>query len=322
MQENVALHRRRGASAGILRPSVAAGFAETLGPNLLAVLYVARLHEFVVGALVAQEIEAVADNGGSGETEIDVGDLPELLRSFFRPLFEQAGFLRNAVALRPTPLRPIGGGDGESHKTDYAGGQNQQPCFHPAPCNEWAHEWGGRDMIGEGRRGVNHKGCSGGCVNSSMKTKAPTSDRPTNERMVERRPDLWQLIWGQPYIDAARLAQAIELDLKDAPAPDFRSRLLVRDAAKALRSFWRSKRFELWLGASAVGESIRRILSEDLGETGYPFIRRRLAASIDAVKIKRIFDLLGRAIHGRIEVNIAGSIPTLIQGMTAGAVKG
>jgi len=150
-----------------------------------------------------------------------------------------------------------------------------------------------------------------------MNTKPRSSDGPSKKDAAERRPDLWELVWGQPYIDATRLAQAIELDLKHAPAPDFRSRLLVRDATKAMRSFWGTKKFDLWLDASSVGESIREILSEDLGETGFPFIRRRLVASIDAVKIKRIFDLLGRNIHDRIEVNIAGSIPTLIKGMTA-----
>jgi hypothetical protein len=133
----------------------------------------------------------------------------------------------------------------------------------------------------------------------------------------ERRPDLWELVWGQPYIDAARLARAIESDLKDASVPDFRSRLLVRDAAKAVRSFWGAKKFDRWLGTSSAGESIRRILNEDLGETGFPFIRRRLVASIGLIEVEQIFDLLGRKIHDRIEVNIAGSIPTLMKGMTS-----
>ena len=150
-----------------------------------------------------------------------------------------------------------------------------------------------------------------------MNTRPLRSDDPSKKGAAERLPDLWELIWGQPYIDASRLARAIELDLKDVPTPDFRSRLLVRDAAKAVRSFWGAKRFDLWLEASSAGESIRRILGEDLGETGFPFIRRRLVASIGSVEIKQIFDLLGRKIHDRIEVNIAGSIPTLIKGMTA-----
>jgi len=84
-----------------------------------------------------------------------------------------------------------------------------------------------------------------------------------------------------------------------------------------MRSFWGTEKFRRWLATSATGETIRRILKEDLGEVGFPFIRRRLVASIGSTEIKQIFDLLGRKVHHRVEVNIAGSIPTLIKGMTA-----
>ena len=40
-------------------------------------------------------------------------------------------------------------------------------------------------------------------------------------------------------------------------------------------------------------------------------------ASIGSVAVQQIFELLGRKIHEQIEVNIAGSIPTLITGRTA-----
>ena len=53
------------------------------------------------------------------------------------------------------------------------------------------------------------------------------------------------------------------------------------------------------------------------GSQDYPTIRRRLVASIDGSEIRQIFDLLGRRIQGPIEVYIAGSIPTLIKGLTA-----
>ena len=39
--------------------------------------------------------------------------------------------------------------------------------------------------------------------------------------------------------------------------------------------------------------------------------------NIDLTRLRRIFDLLGRAIRGPVEVHIAGSIPTLIMGLTA-----
>ena len=48
--------------------------------------------------------------------------------------------------------------------------------------------------------------------------------------------DPWKLVWGQPYIDSRALARAIEEDLERSAHPDFRTRLLVRDAAVAIRS--------------------------------------------------------------------------------------
>lgn len=152
---------------------------------------------------------------------------------------------------------------------------------------------------------------------SPMNTRPLPSKRRQSAAAQQPTFDLWRLIWGRPYIDAGRLAQAIELELKNAPPSDYRSRLLVRDAAQAVRSFWGEKRFTLWLAASPAGPKVRRILDEELGEIGFPFIRRRLVASIGSVEVKQIFDLLGRKIHDRIEVDIAGSIPTLIKGMTA-----
>jgi Nucleotidyltransferase of unknown function (DUF6036) len=129
--------------------------------------------------------------------------------------------------------------------------------------------------------------------------------------------DPWRLVWGEPFIDCQSLATAIESDLERNADPDFRTRLLVRDAAVAIRSHWGAQRFAKWLRHKPAGKRIRAILDEDLGPTGFPAIGRRLVDSVDLTRIKRIFDLLGRAIHGPVEVHIAGSIPTLIKGLTA-----
>jgi hypothetical protein len=137
--------------------------------------------------------------------------------------------------------------------------------------------------------------------------------------MSQAPPDLdpWRLVWGQPYIDSRTLAAAIEQDLLREPDPDFRTRLLVRDAAVAMRSYWGARKFAQWLDASPMGPRIRRILEEDLGEPGFSTIRRRLVNRIDSTQIGQIFDRLGRRIHKRVEVHIAGSVPTLIKGLTA-----
>lgn len=106
--------------------------------------------------------------------------------------------------------------------------------------------------------------------------------------------DPWRLVWGEPFIDSQTLATAIEQDLKREAHPDFRTRLLVRDAAVAIRSYWGSRRFKEWLATSPVGQQVRAILDEDLGKRGFPAIRRRLVDSIDLTRLSRIFDLLGR----------------------------
>jgi Nucleotidyltransferase of unknown function (DUF6036) len=129
--------------------------------------------------------------------------------------------------------------------------------------------------------------------------------------------DPWQLVWGQPHIDSEVLAAAIEGDLQRNPSPDYRTRLLVRDAAKAIQSFWGKRKFARWLAASPAGENIRMILQEAFDETGFPHIRRRLVDNVGAAQIKQIFTLLGQNVHDRVEVYVAGSIPTLIAGLTA-----
>ena len=129
--------------------------------------------------------------------------------------------------------------------------------------------------------------------------------------------DPWRLVWGQPYIDSGALAAAIESDLLRHPQPDYRRRLLVRDAAVAIRSFWGVSRFQRWLAVSPVRERLHAILNEHLPETGFPSIRRRLVNSIGENEVKQIFTLLGQNVQERVEIYLAGSIPTLIQGLTA-----
>jgi hypothetical protein len=131
-----------------------------------------------------------------------------------------------------------------------------------------------------------------------------------------RRLDPWELVWGQPYIDSDSLAAAIEQDLQRSPRPDFRSRLLVRDATRALKSYWGQTRFAGWLENSPVRERIAAILGENLGEPGFHDIRRRLVASVSKNQVEQIFELLGQHVRERIEVHVAGSIPTLIEGLT------
>ena len=130
--------------------------------------------------------------------------------------------------------------------------------------------------------------------------------------------DPWKLVWGQPYIDCQTLAAAIEQDLERDDDPDVRTRLLVRDAAVAMRSFW---------GPSAV----RSLAHEQSREPADPHDPPRrpgkgrihhhpeydLWTQSIALNCEQILEMLGQSIHGPIDVYIAGSIPTLIKSLTA-----
>lgn len=129
-------------------------------------------------------------------------------------------------------------------------------------------------------------------------------------------PSAWDLVWGQPYIDGQALAAAIGRDLLAHPAPDFRTRLLARDAMQALEDFWGAARFTSWLSSSPASPQLRAVLSEELGDVGFPSIRRRLVTSVGEREVRQVFDLLGRGIHSFLEVYVAGSIPTLLAGLT------
>jgi hypothetical protein len=151
--------------------------------------------------------------------------------------------------------------------------------------------------------------------NPQIRTSSSTST--PSRRIRTRRLDPWELVWGQPYIDCETLAAAIEDDLERTSRPDFRTRLLVRDATRAIRSYWGPKRFSHWLHASTVKDRIHTILQEELGSPGYRNIRRRLVSNVGSTEIHQIFSLLGDRVQDSIDVYIAGSIPTLIQGLTA-----
>jgi hypothetical protein len=127
----------------------------------------------------------------------------------------------------------------------------------------------------------------------------------------------WELIWGQPYIDANRLASAIEFELASSSRQDFRTRLLIRDAVRALMSYKTARQFAEWMNHSPEKLKIEGILREDLGEAGYHNIRERLVTNIKRNELEQVFELLARNISKRTEVCLAGSIPTLMTDLTA-----
>ncbi|HEY9868409.1 MAG TPA: DUF6036 family nucleotidyltransferase, partial [Candidatus Obscuribacterales bacterium] len=81
-------------------------------------------------------------------------------------------------------------------------------------------------------------------------------------------------------------------------------------------SYWGQQRFSTWLRRSAVQEKLQAILEEDLGDEGFHNIRSRLVTSIKKTELEQVLELLGRNIQHPVEAYIAGSVPTLVAGLT------
>ena len=95
------------AAAVILEIAAGGGF-----PELVAGFDVQRDHEFLVPPL-ALGVHPAIDDGERGVADAEAADFPENLGSAGGPGGEKAGFGGDSVAIRASPLGPIGGVSGE-----------------------------------------------------------------------------------------------------------------------------------------------------------------------------------------------------------------
>jgi len=132
--------------------------------------------------------------------------------------------------------------------------------------------------------------------------------------------ELWELVWGKPQIDPQALAEAIEREaLRDGL--DFRTRLLIRDAADALEDYWGSQRWRAWLRRSGSGEQIEAIRRQELGERGFPFLREALMEATTPETIRQFLRELGAAVHQPIRMAIGGSVALILTGHLSRATQ-
>jgi hypothetical protein len=118
--------------------------------------------------------------------------------------------------------------------------------------------------------------------------------------------DLWSLTWGQPQIDPADLASAVEAEA-DRDGLDFRTRLLIRDSLDALDRRWGSERVREWLSRSPQRSRLEAIWQEDLGPAGFQTLGRRLMEKTEPETIRRLLRELGALVSRLTRVNVAGS---------------
>ena len=131
--------------------------------------------------------------------------------------------------------------------------------------------------------------------------------------MAVRAHDLWGLVLDQQYVDPRELADAIEAQAEEN-ALDFRTRLLIRDGAEALRNYWGRRRFEEWLQKCAARARIEAIRHEDLGKPGFPFLREQIMEPTRPETIRQFFEELGSELHKTVRVYLGGSGALILTG--------
>src|SRR4051794_20729075 len=121
--------------------------------------------------------------------------------------------------------------------------------------------------------------------------------------------DLWDLVWGKPYVDPEALAAAIDAEAA-RDGLTYRERLLIRDAAVALEGYW-GERWRRRLAGCPARERIERILHESFQEVGYPDFKERLMSPMMTAVEQYLREL---SLHVRVPTRlvIGGSIALLL----------
>lgn len=132
--------------------------------------------------------------------------------------------------------------------------------------------------------------------------------------------DLWSLIWGKSEIDPSSLAKAIETELSSgasAPAenaPDFRTRVLIRDCTNLLREYWGNERLTKWIHSSSARAKLESIQNEELGETGFHLRKDQLVDSTQPETVREFLRELGIRADRPSKLEIGGSIALILGG--------
>lgn len=126
--------------------------------------------------------------------------------------------------------------------------------------------------------------------------------------------DLWTLTARTPRLDANELAKAIEQQVCE-PSPDYRTRLLIHDAARALEAFWGQERYLRWLEQSPDAERISALAQESFPEVGFPSLKNRLEVATRAETIRQYLRDLGTKPTTAVRVVIGGSSSLILLGL-------
>jgi hypothetical protein len=132
--------------------------------------------------------------------------------------------------------------------------------------------------------------------------------------MATQTKDLWSLVKGRPYVDAAELAEAIEAQAVE-PRLDFRTRLLIRDGLEALQTYWGRERLVSWLDDSPAKSTLYALWREPLGAPGFPALAERIVDKTEAEDIRRFLRSLGERVHRTVRMEVGGSAALILPGL-------
>lgn len=132
--------------------------------------------------------------------------------------------------------------------------------------------------------------------------------------------DIWSLVWGSPQIDPDLLISAIEQQLTQ-PRWDERTKILIRDSTIALREHLGKDRIDKWIAANRNSERLLQLQMEDLGKTGFPFLKDRLMNRTNPDTVLQFLRELGLRCHSDSRLEIGGSIALLLKGYLSRATE-
>ena len=125
--------------------------------------------------------------------------------------------------------------------------------------------------------------------------------------------DLWSLVLDSITIDPGGLLSAVVSE-SEHPQPDFRTRLLMRDAYVAVQGRYGSTRLSTMLRRDSI-DFVDHLLDESFGESGFPTLGRRLADHTRLDDIESMFRELGRNACDPCRVDVGGSVGLMLAGL-------
>lgn len=131
--------------------------------------------------------------------------------------------------------------------------------------------------------------------------------------MVAKNPNLWKLALERQQIDPLELADAVQVEAVQKEL-DFRTRLLIRDSVDALGHYWGRKKLGTWLKKSPARSRLESILDEDLGEAGFPSLRRRVVDITKPETVRQYFRDLGGHVRHPVKLQVGGSVALIVPG--------